>query len=201
MPRIVGEQYDFDRARFGRRIPIDEVGFEHAAVAVPGLRDRGYLLGRRAIDSKIGGRRYVLTFETVSRFDYNHDAANDGLILSCSVTIADGAIEFACNPWDQPPGPFVREVVRIPGGGCGSCALAFRRRFPVESPVLRASYNGHYLSFPSPSALIKTTNHAHSPVVFSPGSTKNHCSCGVHGDASFHPTCVSQKLQPYALGR
>ncbi|PRF20085.1 hypothetical protein C6Q03_22045 [Burkholderia multivorans] len=56
----------------------------------------------------------MLTFETVSRFDYNHDAANDGLILSCSVTIADGGIEFACNPWDQPPGPFVREVVRIP---------------------------------------------------------------------------------------
>lgn len=140
---------EIDRARFGRRIPIDEVGFEHAAVAVPGLRDRGYLLGRRSIDSKIGGRRHVLTFETVSRFDYNHDAANDGLILSCSVTIADGAIEFACNPWDQPPGPFVREVVRIPGGGCGSCALAFRRRFPVESPVLRASYNGYYLSFPS----------------------------------------------------
>ncbi|QSL23666.1 hypothetical protein G0D92_04010 [Burkholderia multivorans] len=149
MPRIVGEQYDFDRARFGRRIPIDEVGFEHAAVAVPGLRNPRYLLARRASDSKIGGPRYVLTFENVSRFDYNHDAANDGLILSCSVTIADGAIEFACNRWDQPPSPFVREVVRIPGGGCGSCALAFRRRFPVESPVLRASYNGHYLSFPS----------------------------------------------------
>ncbi|MCO8319759.1 hypothetical protein KGP65_25210 [Burkholderia multivorans] len=137
----------------------------------------------------------MLTFETVSRFDYNHDAANDGLILSCSVTIADGAIEFACNPWDQPPGPFVREVVRIPGGGCGSCALAFRRRFPVESPVLRASYNGHYLSFPSPGALIKTTIHAQFHVAFSPGSTKNHCSSGVHSDASFHASINLRKLK------
>ncbi|WP_125902667.1 hypothetical protein [Burkholderia multivorans] len=136
----------------------------------------------------------MLTFETVSRFDYNHDAANDGLILSCSVTIADGAIEFACNPWDQPPGPFVREVVRIPGGGCGSCALAFRRRFPVELPVLRASYNGHYLSFPSPSALIKTTIHARSYVTLSRCSTQNHCSRRFHRDASFDASANLEKL-------
>ncbi|AIO66341.1 hypothetical protein DM82_2276 [Burkholderia oklahomensis] len=68
---------------------------------------------------------------------------------------------------------------------------------PVESRVLRASYNGHYLSFPSPGALIRTTNHARSNVVFSPGSTKNHCLCGIHGDASFRASADIKKLMTW----
>ncbi|WP_204371521.1 hypothetical protein, partial [Burkholderia multivorans] len=59
------------------------------------------------------------------------------------------------------------------------------------------SYNGHYLSFPSPNALIKTTIHARSHVTISRDSTKNHCSCGVHGDASFHASANLKKLLSY----
>ncbi|MCS3398646.1 hypothetical protein [Burkholderia thailandensis] len=74
------------------------------------------------------------------------------------------------------------------------CALLPSPPNPVEFPVPRASYNGHYLSFPSPSALIKTTIHAPSHVVFPPESTKNRCSCGAPGDASFHASANLKKL-------
>lgn len=65
---------------------------------------------------------------------------------------------------------------------------------PVQSAVLRASYNGHYLDFPSPSALINTTICARFHVTFSCGSTKNHCSRWNDGDASFHASTNLKKL-------
>ena len=65
--------------------------------------------------------------------------------------------------------------------------LAIRQQTPVELSVLRASYNGQHLSFPSPGALIRVTVYAHSHVIISPSSTKNHCSCALRCDASFHP--------------
>jgi hypothetical protein len=51
--------------------------------------------------------RYVLVFEGVTRFDYNHNSAYDGIIQSCTVSIVDGIIRLECNEWDSAPSPLV----------------------------------------------------------------------------------------------
>lgn len=72
-----------------------------------GLGDQASLTLR--IDSQIGKppARFRLMFTGVSRFDYNHDSATDGLILSCAVSINEGLVRFECNEWDSNPRPLV----------------------------------------------------------------------------------------------
>ena len=62
-----------------------------------------------SFDSQIGKppARFKLMFAGVSRFEYSHDATDDGLILSCEVVLDDGMVRFACNEWDSEPRPLV----------------------------------------------------------------------------------------------
>ncbi|VWC75682.1 hypothetical protein BLA18109_02874 [Burkholderia lata] len=71
-----------------------------------GLGDQASLTLK--IDSQIAWRKYVLTFEGVSRFNYDHNAADDGLMVSCEVSMIDGEIQFAGNPGGNNAGPLVR---------------------------------------------------------------------------------------------
>ncbi|KWF29320.1 hypothetical protein [Burkholderia pseudomultivorans] len=80
---------------------VDEHGSMHC-----GLGDQASLVLK--IESQIGRRKYLLTFEGVTRFTYDHDAADDGLITSCAVSMTDGEIQFACNPGGSGANPLVR---------------------------------------------------------------------------------------------
>ncbi len=52
--------------------------------------------------------RYVLVFEGVLHFEYVHDAADDGIIFSCAVSLTTEGVCFACNPEHGKPVPVVR---------------------------------------------------------------------------------------------
>jgi hypothetical protein len=62
-----------------------------------------------SLDSQFEGRRaqFQLMFAAVSRFAFDHDAAYDGLILSCAVALNEGGIRFACNECDTDARPLV----------------------------------------------------------------------------------------------
>lgn len=60
-------------------------------------------------DSQFGTppAKFKLIFFDVSRFIYAHDATDDGLIYSCTVTLTDDGIRFACNDYGDTPCPLI----------------------------------------------------------------------------------------------
>jgi hypothetical protein len=81
---------------------VDQNGSMHC-----GIGDKAALT--LSFDSQIGKPplRFRLMFTGVSRFEYSHDSAYDGLILSCRISIHDGVIRFECNEGDSDPRPLV----------------------------------------------------------------------------------------------
>lgn len=51
--------------------------------------------------------KYVLSFTGVSAFDFNHDAADDGLIYGCEISLTAGSVHFTCNPSFEPSVPAI----------------------------------------------------------------------------------------------
>jgi hypothetical protein len=90
---------EFSDGRF-----VDESGSMHC-----GCGDRATLMLK--FDRQAGmGRveKCVLAFDGVFEFDFTHLAADDGIILSCSVSMMDNAVCFQCNPGYEKPNPTVR---------------------------------------------------------------------------------------------
>jgi hypothetical protein len=80
---------EFSDGRF-----VDESGSMHC-----GLGDRASLILKLDSQSGMGCvARYVLSFDGVFDFYFDHHAADDGLILSCSVSLNSGSVQFRCNP-------------------------------------------------------------------------------------------------------
>lgn len=50
---------------------------------------------------------YILTFEGVSRFDYEHDSTYDGIIMSCKISLHGDKVHFMCNEYEPDPIPLV----------------------------------------------------------------------------------------------
>ncbi|MCO8647053.1 hypothetical protein KGP93_27565, partial [Burkholderia multivorans] len=84
--------------------------------------------------------------------------------------------------------------VRMSGGACAPSALALRRRFPVESSIPRASYNGHYLSFPSRNGWSKRTVCAGFAVIFLLEMYGSTYHAGFTAMPVFTPASIKRKL-------